>query len=88
MAIEDFKEEDLEDLIRAKVFRAIFNAREKARCPESIQNWYQRGFPARCNLNDKPCVLDGGYPCPTYEDWLFEEKQEEVDNIGKKVRES
>lgn len=43
-------------------------------CPESKQTAY---YPAaRCNLNDKPCVLELGWNCPYYEDYLVEIKKE------------
>lgn len=53
----------------------------RRRCPESRQT---SSYPmARCSLNDKPCILQGGMECPTYEDWLFEERQEELDYRGR-----
>ncbi len=59
------------------------NIKDRPRCPESKQHWYQRGFPARCNLNDKYCLLDTDGTCPTYDDYLFELKQEELDHKGR-----
>lgn len=46
-------------------------------CPDLKGN-----FPnsmAKCGLNDKYCLLETDGFCPTYEDWLFEVKQEELD---------
>jgi len=43
---------------------------EKPKCPESRQTVYY--LIPRCNLNDKPCVLESGYNCPYYEGYLKE----------------
>ena len=51
------------------------SSKEKPRCPESKQTVY---YPIpRCNLNDKPCVLESGYDCPYYDDYLKEVASEE-----------
>ena len=47
-------------------------------CPDARQTVF---YPVpRCNLNDKPCMLSEENECPTYEDYLFETRQEELDN--------
>ncbi len=47
-------------------------------CPEATQSVF---YPApRCNLNDKPCVLNQGIGCPYYEEFLDELGG---DNVGK-----
>lgn len=58
----------------------------RKKCPQSTQTVF---YPlecvlvnysmARCNLNDKFCLLETKDYCPYYEDWLFEQKQEELD---------
>jgi len=42
-------------------------------CPESKRTWYSEV--ARCNLNDKYCLLETGDTCPYYEEYLEEENQ-------------
>jgi len=52
---------------------------EKFSCPESKQIVY---YPVpRCNLNDKLCVLESGYSCPYYKDYLKEVASEEVTDV-------
>ena len=49
-------------------------------CPESIQTTYFDII--KCNLNDKPCVLQefGAGFCPTYEEFLNDIEEEMMED--------
>mgnify|MGYP001581894611 CR=1 FL=1 len=48
--------------------------RAEQRCPGSIQTVFYSV--ARCNLNDRICLLELGGVCHYYEDWLLETSRE------------
>lgn len=50
-------------------------------CPEARTPKYMSGVNI-CALNTKYCIKDTDHYCETYEDYLFELKQEEVDKMG------
>ena len=50
---------------------------EQSKCPESKQTVF---YPvARCNLNDKICLLESGNKCSYYEEYLEQLKKETED---------